>query len=89
MIDTETAPEFGPDLNFPVLEFTAWDRCDGCGSQAYTIARHMDHVTELLFCFHHRNELVNKLEEEGWVLTDDEEGIARDLFPKQFADIGA
>jgi hypothetical protein len=88
MIDTETTQDFGLDLdNFPVLEFTAHDRCDGCGSRAYTIAQHTEH-SELLFCFHHRNELVKALEEEGWVLTDDEEGIARDLFPKQFEDAG-
>lgn len=89
MIDTDVQTEFGPDLeNFPVLEFTAWDRCDACGVQAYTLAERADLPTGLLFCAHHRKEYVKILEEDGWTITDDEEGIARDLFPKQFEDVG-
>lgn len=87
MIDTDIdyGTENGPDLdNFPVIEFSAWDRCDACGSQAYSQAQHIEAKSELLFCFHHRNELAKDLEENGWVLSDDESGIARDLFPKQF-----
>lgn len=59
------------DTKNPVLVFTAEDRCDACGAQAYTLARHEDRPTELLFCLHHRKRVEDKLLDEGWELIDD------------------
>lgn len=60
-----------------LLEFTAQDRCDGCGAQAYTIARREDMPSELLFCLHHRREVYDNLLDEGWTVIDDYEAISR------------
>lgn len=70
------------DNELPLIEFTAGDRCDRCGAQAYTLARH-DEFGELLFCLHHRREHVNALLDEGWEIVDDYEAMSRlaDNFP--------
>lgn len=59
------------DKNDPVLVFTAADRCDRCGAQAYTLARHDDFPGELLFCLHHQRQVEDKLSDEGWELVSD------------------
>jgi hypothetical protein len=64
------------DLDFPLVEFTADDRCDRCGAQAYTLAKH-DEYGELLFCLHHRKNHADTLIDEGWTVVDDYEAISR------------
>lgn len=63
------------DKNDPVLVFTAVDRCDRCGAQAYTLAHHEDFPGELLFCLHHQREVERKLLEDGWELISDTAAI--------------
>lgn len=62
------------DEKSPVIEFTAQDRCDGCGAQAYTLAAH-EEFGELLFCGHHSREHRIKLFQEGWSISDDLEAL--------------
>jgi len=62
------------DFDNPVIAFTALDRCDGCGAQAYSVAQKEGHA-DLLFCAHHRREHYATLLDEGWSVTDDYEGI--------------
>ena len=64
MIDTEQ----------PVVEFTAYDRCDKCRAQAYTLAKH-EEFGELLFCGHHSKEYRMTLFESGWTIVDDLEAL--------------
>lgn len=64
------------DDELPLIEFTADDRCDRCGAQAYTLARHED-FGELMFCLHHRKETVDTLMDTGWLVIDDYEAIER------------
>lgn len=65
------------DFNNPILEFTAHDRCDRCGSQAYSLAKHDEMSTDLLFCLHHRKQHVDALLDDGWEVIDDYEAISR------------
>lgn len=65
------------DMDNPLLEFTAHDRCDRCGAQAYTIASREDMPSDLLFCLHHRKANYNALLEDGWEVIDDYEAISR------------
>lgn len=58
----------------PLIEFTAHDRCDRCGAQAYTLAKNPD-FGELLFCAHHSREYRLNLFQEGWSISDDAEGL--------------
>lgn len=62
------------DNKMPVIEFTAHDRCDACGAQAYTLARHAE-FGELLFCGHHSKAHRLSLFEEGWSISDDAEAL--------------
>lgn len=64
------------DKNNPVLVFTAYDRCDRCGAQAYTLARHEDVAGELLFCLHHIRDSGDRLLDDGWEIISDEAAIA-------------
>ena len=61
----------------PLIEFSAFDRCDRCGAQAYTLARRADVNTDLLFCLHHRREHFDNLIDEGWEVIDDYEAMSR------------
>lgn len=63
------------DKNDPVLVFTAHDRCDRCGAQAYTLVHHDDLPGELLFCVHHIREVGDKLLSDGWEIIGDAEAI--------------
>lgn len=65
------------DTDLPLIDFTAEDRCDRCGAQAYTMAQHEDMASELLFCLHHAREHRNDLVDEGWTVIDDYEAIER------------
>lgn len=62
------------DFEYPMVDFTANDRCDGCGAQAYCMARH-DELGELLFCIHHRRENYELLFSTGWEIVDNMEGL--------------
>lgn len=70
------------DNEMPLIDFTAEDRCDRCGAQAYTLAKN-ENCGELLFCLHHRRQHVNALLDEGWEIVDDYEAMSRlaDNFP--------
>lgn len=59
------------DSMTPVLQFTALDRCDACGAQAYSSASREDASAELLFCLHHRKKHIDALLLDGWTVTDD------------------
>lgn len=58
------------DADNPVIEFTALDRCDRCGAQAYSVAQ-QEGFSDLLFCLHHRKEFYNPLLDQGWAVVDD------------------
>lgn len=61
----------------PMVEFTAEDRCDRCGAQAYTLAQHEDMASDLLFCIHHRKQHHDALLSDGWEIIDDYEAMER------------
>jgi hypothetical protein len=63
------------DTELPLIKFTALDRCDRCGAQAYSMATRDDAASELLFCAHHSNEYEDKLLSDDWYLVYDYEGI--------------
>lgn len=67
--------------NNPSIEFTAQDRCDRCGAQAY--AAYKKDGMELLFCLHDakKNNLV--LECEGWKPYYDFAAIERLVQPER------
>lgn len=76
------------DMDHPVVEFNALDRCDAsalglngvkgsCGAQAVTLAQRDDMPTELLFCLHHRKKFVEALRQDEWDIIDDDEAISR------------
>lgn len=65
------------DLETAVLEFTAHDRCDQCGAQAYSLARKDEAPSDLLFCIHHRKKHYETLIDEGWEVVDDYEALMR------------
>lgn len=46
----------------PSPQFTALDRCDRCGAQAYVRVQLIS-GGELLFCAHHAREHANKIQE--------------------------
>lgn len=74
------------DTDLPLIEFTALDRCDRCGAQAYTMAQRKDMPAELLFCLHHSKEYRNPLMDEGWTVVDDYEAIQRLTNPNRYYD---
>lgn len=63
------------DKNDPVLVFTAHDRCDGCGAQAYALASRDDVPAELLFCGHHLREHGERLMLDDWTIVGDVVGL--------------
>lgn len=65
------------DTDLPLIEFTALDRCDRCGAQAYTLAKRDDMPTELMFCLHHSKRYREIMMDEGWTIVDDYEAIER------------
>lgn len=64
------------DADFPMIEFTAESRCDRCAARALCLAKHED-FGELMFCWHHRKEFVDRLEDDGWELVDDYEELEK------------
>lgn len=63
------------DTDLPLIEFNTFDRCDGCGAQAYSAARRDDMPQELLFCIHHRREHEYALLDNGWEIIDGTEAL--------------
>lgn len=63
------------DTDNEILEFTANDRCDRCGAQAYSLAIHPDAASELMFCVHHRRQHTTALYSKGWKIIDDAERL--------------
>lgn len=55
--------------------FTALDRCDRCGAQAY-VRVELANGAELLFCAHHAREHQEKLRAEGAVIKAEDEVLA-------------
>lgn len=64
------------DVDNPVVEFNALDRCDGCGAQAVWLAVR-DDLSELKFCNHHYAASEQNLLDEGWKLIGDGEQMER------------
>lgn len=58
----------------PMVSFTALDRCDRCGAQAYAQAEKDGLPSPLLFCNHHSEEFKDVLLGRGWLLRWDEAG---------------
>jgi hypothetical protein len=58
-----------------VIVFTAADRCDRCGAQAYFLAQRDDVAADLLFCGHHGSEHTETLLIEGWTVISDHAGL--------------
>jgi hypothetical protein len=54
----------------PSAAFTALDRCDRCGAQAY-VRVELTSGGELLFCAHHAREHAEKLQEIAAAIHDD------------------
>lgn len=50
--------------------FTAFDRCDRCGAQAYIRAARLGDG-ELLFCAHHGRKHHDRLVAGGWLIEND------------------
>ena len=50
-------------------EWTAWDRCDGCGAQAYWLATH-EQLGEFLFCNHHHRKHEDALATMGFAFEE-------------------
>lgn len=63
------------DTRNPSVEFSAQDRCDRCGTQAYVSATKTKH--ELLFCLHHHKKHNLALEIDGWTIAYDFVAIER------------
>ena len=53
------------DIDNPVLDFTAMDRCSRCGAQALALAQH-EEFGEFLFCGHHMRDHEDFLLDSGW-----------------------
>ncbi len=54
----------------PSPQFTALDRCDRCGAQAY-VRVELSNGGELLFCAHHAREHADKLQQVAAAIQDD------------------
>jgi len=54
----------------PSPQFTALDRCDRCGAQAY-VRVELSSGGELLFCAHHAREHADKLQQIAASIQDD------------------
>lgn len=63
------------DTKNPIIEFSALDRCDRCGAQAYMSAKRDS--LELLFCLHHGKQHNLALELDDWILAYDIVAIDR------------
>ena len=62
-------------LEETMVSFTAHDRCDRCGAQAYAQAEKWGAPAHLLFCLHHSKEFKDALLNYGWTIRWDEENI--------------
>jgi hypothetical protein len=62
------------DAQLELMKFTAADRCDRCGAQAYHVARH-EGRSDLYFCKHHMRDHKDALLDTGWKIISDQEAI--------------
>jgi hypothetical protein len=69
------------DTKHPSIEFTANDRCDRCGAQAY--AAYRKEAYELLFCLHHAKQHNLALEVDDWQPFYDIAAIERLIEPER------
>lgn len=60
----------------PSPKFTALDRCDRCGAQAYVRVK-LASGGELLFCAHHAREHSDKLQQVASTIHDETERLAK------------
>lgn len=58
----------------PTPQFSALDRCDRCGAQAY-VRVELVSGGELLFCVHHAREHADKLQQVAATIHDDSERL--------------
>jgi hypothetical protein len=74
LLDTSTSgPERGKTLTTAVApspKFTALDRCDRCGAQAY-VRVELASGRDLLFCAHHAREHADKLHQVASTIHDE------------------
>ena len=61
----------------PTPQFSALDRCDRCGAQAY-VRVELVSGGELLFCAHHAREHAEKLQQVAATIHDDSERLSSD-----------
>lgn len=61
------------DMDNPVLDLTAMDRCSRCGAQALVLAEKENNNEELqlFFCGHHAKSHKEALSNTGWTLIVD------------------
>jgi hypothetical protein len=59
----------------PAAQFTALDRCDRCGAQAY-VRVEFAAGGELLFCAHHAREHAEKLQQVAAAIQDETNRLA-------------
>jgi len=59
----------------PTPQFSALDRCDRCGAQAY-VRVELVSGGELLFCAHHAREHAEKLQQVAATIHDDSERLS-------------
>ena len=59
----------------PAAQFTALDRCDRCGAQAY-VRVEFAAGGELLFCAHHAREHADKLQQVAAAIQDETNRLA-------------
>jgi hypothetical protein len=59
----------------PTPQFSALDRCDRCGAQAY-VRVELVSGGELLFCAHHAREHAEKLQQLAATIHDDSERLS-------------
>jgi hypothetical protein len=62
------------DIDNPVLDFSAMDRCSRCSAQAIALAQHEEHG-EFLFCRHHMREHKDFLLDHDWDIIWDAEQL--------------
>lgn len=64
------------DTTEQMVSFSALDRCDRCGAQAYAQAEKMGAASVLLFCFHHSKEFMDALLDGDWMVRWDVENMS-------------
>jgi hypothetical protein len=58
------------EIDLPIKDLDAADRCDRCLGRAYFHAVHRDSKIDLMFCKHHGDKFSLQLSVQGFVLSD-------------------